>query len=228
MVSRIIILTSLVVLLAGMAWAQTAPKPSPQPHWRTQSRAKRWEITLQTRYTASQDYTADNGSAMKFEDDLGWGFGFNYHFNQKFNLGMVFTWRGIDYQSTIVDADNPDNTRNYNGKIDTSILALAGEWNILPGKVSPYINGSLGWYHLDTNIYAGSIPGCWWDPWWGYVCGSYPTTYGTNSTAAGLGVGVRWETGDSFFLRVGYERGWVDIEGIDGSNLFRLDFGLLN
>ena len=81
---------------------------------------------------------------------------------------------------------------------------------------------------INTNIYAGSVPGCWWDPWWGYVCGQYPTTYGANATAGTVGVGGHFEVSPKFFLRAGYEYGWVDNSGVDGAHMFRLDIGLLN
>jgi len=40
----------------------------------------------------------------------------------------------------------------------------------------------IGWTWIDTNIPDGPpVGGCWWDPWWGYVC---TTTYPTKTKSA--------------------------------------------
>ncbi len=212
-----------VILVATIADAQ--PQRPTRPDL---TREGRWDFGLQTRYNWGAEYDRSNGSSITLHDDLGWGFGFGYHISNKFNLGMNFGWRSVPYDAVAVDATDPAATSRYSGKLSTSTIGLTGDWNILPGKITPYINGGLAWMLIDTNIFAGWSNGCWWDPWWGYVCGSVPATYGKTTGAYTLGGGMRFEINDSFFIRAGYERGWIGSGSIDGTNLLRIDLGLMN
>ena len=221
---KILVLLCLACLFAGFADAQTRPtRRNVKP-----VRANRWDFSLQTRYQTSRDFSAEQGSSLELQDSLGWGFGFGYNFNQRFNLGMVFSWRSVNYNATAIDGDDPDNTHRYSGSMSISTIAITGDWNLLQGPITPYLNGNLGWMLVDTNIFAGYNGGCWWDPWWGYVCGNYPTTYGVNATVASLGAGMRFDLSPSVFARVGYERGWTDIDRTSGTNMVRIDIGLMN
>jgi opacity protein-like surface antigen len=190
-------------------------------------RAGHWDISVQTRYTDSKDYSGDGGSRLSLQDDLGWGFGFGYHINEVFNVGFVMSWRSINYNATVVDADDPDSVVYYASWLDTGSFAVTGEWNVLPKRFTPYVSGALGWTTIDTNIQSGSYyPGCWWDPWWGYVCYYYPTTYGKNAFAYTVGAGLRFELSPMFFVRFGYDYNGVDLNEVDGLSVFRLDAGV--
>ena len=46
--------------------------------------------------------------------------------------------------------------------------------------------------------------GCWWDPWWGYVCSTFYDTYADTRTAYTYAAGVRWDLSDSIALRASY------------------------
>jgi opacity protein-like surface antigen len=225
MIRRVALLLSLIVILAAVA-AEAQPTSSTLGR-RQMGRAGQWDFSLQTRYTASQNYANDNGSALWLKDDLGLGFGFGYHLDERFNLGMAFTWRSIRYDATAVDPDD-GSLHGYNGTMDTGTVAIAGDWNLLPGRFTPYVSGSLGWMLIDTNIVAGIGSGCWYDPWLGYVCGSYVSTYGVDSGFASLGAGVRWQMAESVFMRVGYDHGWLDAGPVDDTNMLRIDIGLMN
>ena len=218
MKSRILILTALFLLLASAVQAQTRRGFLP-------TRAKLWEFSLQTRYTTKQDISGEGGSSLSLQDDLGWGFSFAYNLSQHWNLGFVVAWRSINYTATIVDADDPQTKNNYGSKLDMSTIGLQGNWNILKGPLTPFISGAIGWTLVDTNIFAGYYTGCWWDPWWGYVCGPWPATYGTNTSSYNIGVGGRFELTDTFFLRIAYEYNYVDVQSFEGTNIIRLDIG---
>ena len=224
MKQRLLALAVLVLVIAATA-ADAQPRRPTRPY---QARAGRWEFSLQTRYTASRDYNSDNGSSLSLKDSLGWGFGFGYNFNDRFNLGLGFGWRRIPYDAVAVDATDPDNAARYNSELSVSTISLIGDWNILPGKITPYVCGRAGWTMIDTNILAGWGSGCWWDPWLGYVCGSVPYTYGKDTFSYGIGLGGRLELSEAFFVRVGYEYGKTDLDRFDGNHMLRIDLGLLN
>jgi len=159
---------------------------------------------------------------------VGWGFGFGYNLDEHLNLGLAFNWRSINYQATAVDADDPSRVVHYGSRLDISTLGLTGDWNILPGGLTPYIHGELAWMIVDTNIFADWGSSCWWDPWWGYRCGGVPVHYGKNTGAYTLGLGGRFHVTNSFFVRVGYEHIWLGIDTVDGSDMLRIDLGLMN
>lgn len=222
MIRRGLIVIALILMTASLADAQT------QAFRRKDSRAGRWETSLQTRYTASQNYTGAGGSTLSLEDDLGWGFGFGYNYDQRFSLGMLFSWRSVPYDATAVDSVDPQITEQYSGSLNTSTIAFGGEWNLLPGRITPYASGGIGWVIIDSNIAAGIGTGCWWDPWWGYVCDTYVRTYAVDAFTSRLGLGVRAELAESMFVRVGYEHGWMDLDTVGDTNMFRVDIGLMH
>jgi len=217
---RTLVLLTTIMILATVAEAQ---RPMRRPIGRTD----RWEFTVQTRYNKGKEFSGDGGSELKIKEDLGWGFGFGYNFNQHFNLGMLFTWRSVPYESTAVDVDDPSITNKYNGQMSTSTFGATCEWNILKGKFTPYVNGGVAWMHINSNVFAGWTTGCYWDYWWGYICGPVPLTYGLNTGAYTLGLGARLEMSDAVFLRGGYERGWVSEGSTSGSDMMRIDIGFL-
>ena len=86
-----------------------------------------------------------------------------------------------------------------------------------------------GWTYLDSNIiddYGGTF--CWWDPWWGYVCNGYTSTYGADGVSYALGAGVRFEPTESVYIQVGYESDWLDLNTADQFNIFRVDVGFMS
>ncbi|RKZ11673.1 hypothetical protein DRQ50_13200 [bacterium] len=216
MIQRTLVLVVFILMLASAVSAQTVS-----------SRGENWEFSFQTRYTMEEDYTGEGGSTLNLKSDLGWGMGFNYNINRHFNVGMIFGWRSVPYEATAVDASDPAETNRFGGEMTTSNIGMSVDYNILKGPFTPYVTGSLSWMHVNSNILAGWTGGCWWYPWWGYVCGPVPLTYGDNSAAYTLGLGARLEVSSRTFLRVGYERGWIDSSTMDGTNMVRIDIGFM-
>jgi opacity protein-like surface antigen len=74
---------------------------------------------------------------------------------------------------------------------------------------------------VDTNI-ATEPPsiGCWWHPWYGYVCTSWQDTKSVDGFAYEVGAGVRWDINDIFSLDGGYTMRWIALDGVDGTPSF--------
>jgi len=194
---------------------------------RNQERTGKWGFAMQTRYTTSRDFSGEGGSALKLDDNLGWGFGVDYHLHRNFELGMAFNWRSIRYTASVIDGDDPSSTSDYVGTMSVSTMAINGAWNVLDGPITPYVNGSLGWTLFDSNVVSGLTSGCWYDPLWGYTCGTFPTTYGRDTVTTSLGLGGRFQLNQAFYIRAGYEYGWIGEGSIDGTHMLRIDFGFL-
>ena len=217
---RILFMVLLMVVFASTVHAQLVRAPLP-------TRTDNWEFTMLTRYVASQTVEGGGGSSLLLQDDLGWGFGFAYNFNQHFNLGMEFSWRSTNYTASIPNLDEPGVVEHYSSRMDVSSWVVSANYHLLEGSITPYVSGSFGWSLIDSNIFAGFGTGCYWDPWYGQICGPYPTTFGTDTTTGNLGLGLRAELTPKFFVRGSYEYNWLGLDNVDGEHMGRADIGFL-
>lgn len=193
-------------------------------------RAGKWEGHFNVLYGDSKDLNSEKGSSADIDSSLGWGFGFGYNFNDHFALEGNFSWMDSDYNATIVpDTGNPNSPQTIKGTLETSTLAVNATYNLLARNLTPFVTGGVGSTWVDTNIPDGlATPVCWWDPWWGYYCApAYPTKSDTYFSY-NAGVGVRWDSKGTFFLRGLLSQQWVDVGGGVGTPSFtqvRIDIG---
>jgi opacity protein-like surface antigen len=86
-----------------------------------------------------------------------------------------------------------------------------GTWNMIDGPLTPYLQAGLGWTYVDSNVTDGPpTTGCWWDPWWGYVCRNFYSTYDDTRFSYGAGAGLRWEFRSGMFLKGSYNLVRID------------------
>jgi opacity protein-like surface antigen len=194
-------------------------------------RGMKWQMTIPITFTSSSSYDSD-GSSVDINDDLGWGFGFGYNLNNRFLVGADFTWLSANFNATIAedfDGDGvADDSIDLGGTLDAANLQFVGQFNILTGRITPFVRGSLGWTWVDSNIPSGPTQGvCWWDPWWGYVCDAWQPTFEDTSFAYGASAGVRAEFAQKFFLEGSYQVLWVDFDraGTQDFDGFRIAAG---
>jgi opacity protein-like surface antigen len=99
------------------------------------------------------------------------------------------------------------------GEIETWTPRVGVNFNLLEGDLTPYVTGGVGWSFIDTNVPDGRAQSaCWWDPWFGYVCGTFQDTKSLDELTYNVGVGLRWDLGSSISLRLGYERHWLELD----------------
>jgi Outer membrane protein beta-barrel domain len=179
-------------------------------------RATKWQGSIPITFTSGASYDSEFTS-VDVNDDLGWGFGFGYNLNERFMVGADFTWLSANFNaSTATDIDgdgDPDDSIDLGGTLDAANLQFVGQYNILKGRITPFIRASLGWTWIDSNIPSGPATGtCWWDPWWGYVCNTWQPTYEKTAFAYGAAAGLRAEIGQRFYLEGSYNVLWVDFD----------------
>jgi opacity protein-like surface antigen len=205
-------LVSIVLcLLAGTAGAQAFGVPDSK-------RAGRWEGYAGLQYLLSEDVDFEGGSTIEVDDDLGFEFGFGYNFNEHFLLSGELAWSNPDYDGQLVSADTPGTVVGLSGEFDALTVSAAGTWHFFEGPVTPYVSARLGYTWIDTNIADGPpVTGCWWDPWWGYICDTFVDTKDEEALSYGLGVGLRWDFGPDWFTRVSYEERWLDLDEASGT-----------
>jgi len=194
-------------------------------------RAGKWDFTLQPQYTQGTDVGGANGSTAKIDSDYGFGFGLAYNFSDRFSLGGELTWSQADYTANVVGAPPfPGLSTTISGEMYTSTLRLNGTWHLLPGPLTPFLTGGLGYTYVDTNIPEGPpTSSCWWDPWTGLTyCGTYYPTRTDSYFSYLAGAGVRWDSPQSFFLRGVVLQQYLDVGGAVGTldtTQYRIDLG---
>ena len=104
-----------------------------------------------------------------------------------------------------------------------------GTWNLMEGSFTPYLQLGAGWTYVDSNVSDGPpVTGCWWDPWWGYICISDWRTYETSEFSYNLGLGVRWDINNAVFTRAAYSREYLSLDnGTLNFDMLTLEMGLM-
>lgn len=192
-------------------------------------RAGRWETTLGVFATSSESASGANGSSIDVDTGYGLAFGVGYNFTQKLALRFDGAFLRADYDAILNTEDEgpvdiSHRLTGFNGQIN-------GVWNLLEGNFTPYLQAGIGWTYLDSNVSDGPpSTGCWWDPWWGYICAPFYSTYSDTNFSFNVGAGLRYEFGRGMFARGGWEQTHVDGNsgGADPTfDAFRVEIGWL-
>jgi len=203
---------------AGMAMSQEtgagAPPPGPPV------RAGRWEARVGAGLANSADVDFKGGTTAEIDSGVGFLLGVGYHFNDRLQFGATFGYDQKDYEVEVA-GDDPGESFTSKGSLDSTSLMLDVVYNFLTGPFTPYVAGGVGWSWVDTNI-ASAPPeiGCWWHPWYGYVCTSFQDTRTVDGLAYQLGVGMRYDFSDALAADGAYTMRWVDFENATGTPSF--------
>jgi opacity protein-like surface antigen len=188
-----------------------------------------WEASVLTAYQNGSDLSFDDGSALEIDDKWGWGFTVGYNFTPKWNVGFKFALTKPGYSATIVpeDPEMPPQTIDYTMSKYTS--QFNATYHFLRGPLTPFLQAGVGWTKLDSNVIdRPPTTGCWWDPWWGWICSTTWSTYDTTRFAYNLGLGLRWDVNGALFLRGSYNREWIDLKrGSMDFDTLTLEAGLM-
>jgi Outer membrane protein beta-barrel domain len=186
-----------------------------------------WEFYADFRFLFGDTLNFNGGTQLRTNDDVGFGIGGGFNLNEHINLGFEWSYNNVTYNGTIASGSGQA-AFPITGSASISRLAFTGAYNLLEGPLTPYVGGNLGYSYIDTNIPNGPPQtGCWWDPWFGYICSTWQSTHGTNAWIYGLDVGLRWDANRAFFIRGGYEYNWASYSqgGTQGAGLITLQIG---
>lgn len=217
--AAIIVATVAVVLASGSVLAR-----SPD------SREGRWEGYAGGLFLMSESVDFKGGSSLETDDELGFAFGLGYNVSQHLLLTGEISWNSVDYDGLLASADDPPGSpSSIAGELDLGSFSGIATWHFIDGPITPYVSATLGWTWVDSNIADGPPQlGCWWDPWYGYICTSVTDTKSDSSMSYGFGAGVRWDFSYGGFARLGYDQRWVDFDNASGSPSFgavRIEIG---
>jgi opacity protein-like surface antigen len=181
--------------------------PAPAPVYGPE--AGDWEFRVGPIFGLSQNVDFSNGSA-DIKGTIGIKTGAAYYLTEHLALGGNFSFSRGDFSSTV--SNNGLAVGVQNGKETSSTLLFDGRYSFLNGPLRPYIGGGLGYSWVDTNIASGApVAGCWWDPWWGYVCSGYQPTHGTSSWVGQMGAGLQYNFSHEFGVSAGYLENWLKL-----------------
>lgn len=210
-----------------MAWGNCVAFA--EDYWSQDFRSKKWEIILSPQYTLAKNLGFDGGTTAKINDTWGFGLQIGYNFNTHWNVAGVFSWSQPDYQAVVQPVQgNPGPVRSTSGSLQMNTFALGVTYNILAGPLTPYVEGILGGTYIHTDIADGPpVIGCYWDPWYGQVCGVGQPTKSATYFSYGIGGGLRWDINQYVLLRGGVRQQWTDISntGVPGFTIIKLDIG---
>jgi opacity protein-like surface antigen len=193
------------------------------------SRSGNWDVSLTGTHIHSGTVSFDNDVSASVESGTAWGMTIGYNFNENLNLAMDLSSRSADYSAEIVKED--DTRATVQGRLDTSTTNLGITYNFLDQRLTPYVTANLGWTFTDTNVPTGEPPssGCWWYPWWGYVCGTFVPTEASNDWSYGGIVGLRFDVSNKVFAKAGAGKQWIRYgdAGNPDFAFYKFDLGLM-
>lgn len=169
-----------------------------------QHREQTWEFDAGLLWSDSLSLSGEMGTGLEIDDDMGFYLGGTYNFTNRMALGFGFGWLSPDYEATYLSEDAllPQTLR---AQMDTFTISAKGTFNFLEGPITPYLELGFGWTAVDSNVADGPpITGCWWDPWWGYICAPFYDTYSEDLTSWSGALGVRWDINRMWGLKASY------------------------
>ena len=186
------------------------------------------EFSVPLNYTSSETITGANGSSADNNAALSMGFGMGYNFSDHFQVNGAFSWSQRNYTARPVP-DAGVTVNPYNNTMYTSSLQVNAVYYFMAGDFTPFVQGGFGTTYIDTNIPNGTGTGstCYWDPYWGYVCGTYVPTKTSSNISYSAGAGARYDVNRQFGLQGSYNKFYIDAPNSGSTpsfDVFRVDF----
>ncbi len=184
------------------------------------NRDGRWEALAGVSMQGSSTVDFEGGTTAKIDSGTSFVLGAGYNFTNRLRVGAQFGYDKKDYTANVV-GDTPGESFELKGNLDSMSLMAEATYNILAGPLTPYVTGGLGWSWVDTNI-ATEPPtvGCWWVPWYGYVCEGYQNTKSLDGLTYEVGVGLRWDFNRYWTASGAYNMRWVELGNAKGTPSF--------
>jgi len=184
--------------------------PAAQARDRGNNGAGRMEFSVPIAYTGSSTINGDNGSKADVNAAFNMGFGMGYNFTDNFQLNGTFSWSQRNYSATVTGTC-PVTGCSYNNTLYTTSLQVNAVYYFMAGDFTPFVQGGFGTTYVDSNIPDGtSSSGCYWDPYWGYVCGTYQDTKTSSNISYSGGLGLRYDVNRQFAVQGSYNKFYID------------------
>jgi opacity protein-like surface antigen len=193
-------------------------------------RAETWEAGIKIMDMSHELVEGLGGSSLDIEGELSWGFFGAYNFNEHFQLSGEFAWSDPDYLAEIpldVLPGGANTVVTVDAELDVWFTNFKATYNFLDKTLTPFVEIGYGWTSVDSNIQDGPADtGCWWDPWWGYMCASFYDTYSNTLNSWTYALGLRWDMSDSSVLKLSYGLRDTDLDRSENlkQDIYSVDF----
>lgn len=182
-----------------------------------------WQISLTPTFTNSNLIQFNGGAQADINEHSGFEFGFGYNFSDYMELDLEFGSATSNYTGTRVGDDG--STERFTSSLYRSHMNLGFTLNLLASRLTPFLKANLGMNFIDSGIPTGDFgSACWWDPWWGYVCGPYAQTYTSSEYSYGADVGLRYDITNSLFLKASMGKTYLNLDNADAPDFTRYKF----
>jgi len=199
---RRIIWTTLIFMVPAFALAQGS------------GRAKSWDFSVGGIYQQGSSAGGDGGSSLEVDSAFGIGFNVGYNLTDMFNINADFDFLRPDYEAVLVEDTPQMNTQTIRHEMSQFNGRLKATLNLMQGPFVPYVEIGYGWTYLDSNVADGPpTTGCWWHPWWGYICSNFFNTISGTETSYGGGLGFRYEIPGGAFVKLSYNLWKLQVGG---------------
>jgi opacity protein-like surface antigen len=193
------------------------------------SRNTRFEASVILAYQNGIEETSEGGSSLDVDSQMGWGFSVGWNWTAKWNFAYRLMANKPSYLATIIPENPAFAPQTLEHKLTKYSHQLNATYNFSEKAFTPFVQAGVGWTKVDSNVPAGPPGvGCWWDPWWGYICVSSWETYTTSEFTYNLGIGVRWDINNAVFTRASYSREFISVDnGSLDFDMAILEMGLM-
>ena len=188
------------------------------------NRAGSWETSFSVIYQESISADGEQGSEFDMDSEVGFGINFALNINPKLSVGADLEFLKPRYSLLLVDDTGVNDDLVINHKLSQFNGRFKGTFNLIDGPFTPYIEAGLGWSYFDSNVADGPPQtGCYWHPWWGYICSNYYSTFDDTIFTYGAGIGLRYEFRGGAFLKASYN--YWELDGVGNSDASGLTSG---
>jgi opacity protein-like surface antigen len=179
-----------------------------------------WQTRLGVNYQLTSNTDFDGGTTAEFDSSTGFVVGFGYDFSNHLEIGANFSFNERDFDARVA-GDAPGEVFPVNGSLEAMGVTFDLTYYFMTGRFTPFITSGIGWNWVDTNIpTAPPQVGCWWDPWYGYICEGFQETKSVDGFTYQLGAGLRYRLSKTFSLNGGYRMSWLDFPKASGTPTF--------
>jgi hypothetical protein len=194
----------------------------------TGAREGQFESSAIMGFQNGADKTFEGDANLDVDSQLGWGFSLGWNWTHRVNLSYRLLFTEPDYAATFVPEDGVEQvTREH--KMSKYSHQFNLTYHFMEGAFTPLVSAGIGVASVDSNVPTGAVEGgCWWDPWWGYICFTDWKTYSSTELAYSLGLGFRWDINTALFTRGSYSMEFIDLDsGSFDFGTFIFEMGLM-
>jgi opacity protein-like surface antigen len=172
-----------------------------------------WEFRIGPVFQESKSVDFNGGSRADIDSTTGVKIGAGYYVTDQLIIGGNFSYGQSSFNGTVASGTPGVSASVENGHVDFSTMMFDATYLLpLQSAIKPFGKVGLGWNWLNTNIASGPPQyGCWWDPWWGYICSGWQPTHGASSFTYQAGAGVQINFTRTFAVDVDYQYTWIDL-----------------